>query len=95
MSDEKYLTLAEVKEILDAEREIRDLNTEQLYALTHAERFAKLSAKDARKLVEELIEIGGSGGFWRGRVLAGAGGFEIFCKFLEIYSAECLIQGRP
>ena len=57
MSDEKYLTLAEVKEILEAEQEIRQLNTEQNYALTHAQRFAKLSAKDSRKLVEELVEI--------------------------------------
>jgi DNA-directed RNA polymerase subunit F len=54
---EDYLTLAEIKEILKKEQGNRELNMEQKYALEHAEHFAKLSAKDSRKLVKELIKI--------------------------------------
>ena len=54
---EEYLTLAEIKEILKKEQENRELNMEQKYALEHAEHFAKLSAKDSRKLVKDLVKI--------------------------------------
>ena len=54
---EEYLTLAEIKELLEKEQEVRVLTMEQNYALEHAIKYSKLSAKDARKLVNELIEI--------------------------------------
>ncbi len=53
----KYLTLAEVKDILREENEKRELNSLQKSALAHAEEFAKLSAEDSRKLVEELMQL--------------------------------------
>ena len=53
----KYLTLAEVKDILREENEKRDLNPLQKSALAHSEEFAKLSAEDSRKLVEELMQL--------------------------------------
>lgn len=55
--DEKLLTLAEVKEILESEEKIRELNTEQKYALEHARTFARISGKDARAMVKELTEL--------------------------------------
>ena len=53
---EEYLTLAEVKELLLKEQAERILTLEQNYTLEHATKFAKLSAKDARKLVKELVK---------------------------------------
>lgn len=53
---EEFLTLAEVKELLLKEQSQRILTLEQNYALEHATRYAKLSAKDARKLVKELMK---------------------------------------
>ncbi len=53
----KYLTLSEVKKLLTEENEKRDLNSLQKSALAHAETFAKLSPEDARKLVEELMQL--------------------------------------
>lgn len=55
---EEFLTLAEVKELLLKEQSQRILTLEQNYALEHATRYAKLNAKDARKLVKELMKIG-------------------------------------
>ena len=57
--DKKYrlVTTAEAKEIFDNEMEIRkDLSNEQKYAREHAQRFGILKAKEANKLVEELME---------------------------------------
>ena len=51
------MTLAEVKELLEKEQENRELTTEQNFALVHAQRFAKLDAKESRKLVEALMKI--------------------------------------
>jgi DNA-directed RNA polymerase subunit F len=53
----KYVTLAEVKEILTEEGKKRELNVYQKAALTHAEGFAKLKADEAKKLVKELMEL--------------------------------------
>ncbi len=50
----KYLTLAEVKEILNEENEKRDLNSLQKAALEHTENFVKITAEESRNLVEEL-----------------------------------------
>ncbi len=54
---EEYLTLAEIKELLKAEQSKRILTLEQNYALEHANKFAKLDAKESRKLVKELMKI--------------------------------------
>ena len=54
---EEYLTLAEIKELLQKEQEVRVLTMEQNYALEHAINYSKLDAKDARKLADELSEI--------------------------------------
>ncbi|MCK5309731.1 MAG: RNA polymerase [Thermoplasmata archaeon] len=54
---EEYLTLAEIKELLEKEQEVRVLTMEQNYALEHATKYSRLDAKDARKLVNELVEI--------------------------------------
>ena len=54
---EEYLTLAEIRELLEKEAEVRPLTMEQNYALEHAIKFSRISAKDARKLVNELVEI--------------------------------------
>ena len=53
----KYVTLAEVKEILTEESKKRDLNVYQKAALSHAEEFAKLKPDEAKKLVEELMTL--------------------------------------
>ncbi len=54
---EEYLTLVEIKELLTKEQKKRTLTTEQNYSLEHATRFSKLSAKDSKKLVKELMGI--------------------------------------
>ncbi len=54
---EEYLTLAEIKELLQKEQEVRVLTMEQNYALEHAIKYARLDAKDARKLADELAGI--------------------------------------
>jgi DNA-directed RNA polymerase subunit F len=54
---EEFLTLAEIKELLTKEQKNRTLTTEQNYSLEHSTRFAKLSSKDAKKLVKELEKI--------------------------------------
>ena len=54
---EEFLTLAEIKELLDKEQKKRELTSEQNFAHEHAKLFAKLSAKDAKKLVKELSGI--------------------------------------
>ena len=53
----KYLTLAEVKELLREENEKRDLNSLQKSALIHAEEFAKLKKEEIEKLIDELINL--------------------------------------
>jgi len=56
----KYITLAEVKEILEEENESRgELNHEQGFALQHARATARLPGKRARALVEKLMEVEG------------------------------------
>lgn len=55
---EDFLTLAEVKELLQKEKKERgELSSDQGYALQHAETFARLTAKKAVKLVKELLEV--------------------------------------
>lgn len=54
---EEFLTLAEIKELLDKEQKKRELTSEQNYAHEHAKQFSKISAKDAKKLAKELTGI--------------------------------------
>lgn len=56
--DERYVTLAEVKEMLEkAEAEREELSYEQKLAVEHARRFVRFSAEDAQKLLKDLKEI--------------------------------------
>lgn len=59
---EELLTLAEIKEVLDKIEEERakagkELRYEQKRAVEHAKKFARLSSKDAKKMVEELLKL--------------------------------------
>jgi DNA-directed RNA polymerase subunit F len=53
---DNYLTLAEVKELLEAEGAKRELTDFQKSAVAHAVQFVKLDAKSSRKLVNELMK---------------------------------------
>lgn len=54
---EKYVSLAEVKGLLEAESEKRDLSTQQRAALDHAQAIVKLSVADTEKLIAEVKEL--------------------------------------
>jgi DNA-directed RNA polymerase subunit F len=54
---EEFLTLAEIKELLDKEQKTRELTSDQNFAHEHAKQFSRTSAKDAKKLVKELTGI--------------------------------------
>ncbi len=58
MSEEepRYVSLAEVKELLSEESEERELRYEQSLALSHAETFVKLSLEETEDLIEDLME---------------------------------------
>ncbi len=58
MPEERLVALAEVKEMLEQESKDRtELANEQKVALDHASKFAKLSVKDAHKLLADLKEL--------------------------------------
>ena len=58
MTKEEYLSLADVKELLEKEKDNREeLMPEQKLALSHAESFAKLSKTKVKKLVAELVKM--------------------------------------
>ncbi|MDG6220787.1 MAG: RNA polymerase Rpb4 family protein [Candidatus Thermoplasmatota archaeon] len=60
MGEERNLTLAEVKEILEEENEARgELNHEQGFALQHVRSVVRIPAKRTRSVVEELMGIEG------------------------------------
>jgi DNA-directed RNA polymerase subunit F len=54
---DSYLTLAEVKELLETEGAKRELNEFQKMAAAHAVQFVKLDAKTSRKLVNDLMKV--------------------------------------
>ena len=54
---ERYVTLSEVKELLDEAGEERELSMEQKFALYHAETFSRISKEDAEELVKKLLKI--------------------------------------
>ncbi len=58
MKKEEYLSLADVKELLEKEKDNREeLMPEQKLALSHADAFAKLSKTKVKKLVAELVKM--------------------------------------
>lgn len=58
MAEEEYLSLAEVKKILEKERDHREeLMPEQKLALSHADAFTKLSPTKAKQMVSELMKM--------------------------------------
>lgn len=53
-----FLSLSEVKELLQKEKEERgELSPEQGYALQHSEAFARLTPKKTQKLAKSLLEM--------------------------------------
>lgn len=58
MEDKKHLTLAEVKDIITERQAEGELTAEQKLALEHAQKFARVDTKKAKKLVKELLELG-------------------------------------
>ena len=57
-SGEKPVTIAEVLELLEAQKKKGELGYTQRLALDHAQKFAKLEAGKARELVKELVALG-------------------------------------
>ncbi len=57
MSEDRYVTLAEVKRLMEAEDEERELTSEQKMVMEHASKFSKLSIDDTTALRDELIEV--------------------------------------
>lgn len=55
---EEFLSLSEVKKILEKEKKEREeLTQEQTLALEHAKRFSKLSPKQAGEMMKELMRV--------------------------------------
>ncbi len=52
--ESRYVSLAEVKDILKEEAEKRELTYEQSLALSHAEQFVKLNKEETDELIEKL-----------------------------------------
>lgn len=55
--EERGISIAEAKEMLDAEAEVREFSLSQRFAREHADVFARLSAEDAKELQAELAEM--------------------------------------
>src|SRR5438552_15316625 len=56
--EESYVSLAELKVILEKEKTARgELNPEQQYSLSHAALFARVPADKVPAIVKELVEI--------------------------------------
>ena len=53
----KYVSLAEVKTLLEKEEKKRELTYEQKLALEHAKHFAKIGVTKAKKMAQELTEL--------------------------------------
>ncbi|KAA0006946.1 MAG: RNA polymerase [Thermoplasmata archaeon] len=57
MEKERYVSIAEVKDILKRiQKEREELTHEQKVALRHAEAFARLSVSKTKELIKELLE---------------------------------------
>ncbi len=57
--ESQYVTLVEVKKMLEREQEERgeDLTFEQDLALTHSQKYAKLDTKLAENMIHELVQL--------------------------------------
>ncbi|KUO41901.1 MAG: hypothetical protein APU95_04065 [Hadesarchaea archaeon YNP_N21] len=55
---EKPVTLAEVLEILEKQKKRGELEYAQRLTYDYAQKFSKLSAKQAKELLEELLKLG-------------------------------------
>ena len=56
--EEQYLSLAEIKDLLEKEKVTRgELSQEQQYALSHATTFARVDPAKVPAVVKELMEI--------------------------------------
>ncbi len=58
MEDKKILSLAEVRDTIVERQNDGELSAEQKMALEHSQKFARIDAKKARKLVKDLLELG-------------------------------------
>jgi DNA-directed RNA polymerase subunit F len=58
MSEERYVTLAEVKQLLEEASEGRELTPDQKLSLDHAQKVVQLTPEKARELQAELSKLG-------------------------------------
>jgi len=58
MSEERYVTLPEVKQLLEEASEGRELTADQKLSLDHAQKVAQLTPEKARELQAELAKLG-------------------------------------
>ncbi|MBI0582918.1 MAG: hypothetical protein ISF22_01685 [Methanomassiliicoccus sp.] len=58
MSEERYVPLSEVKQLLEEAEGGRELSPDQKLALDHSQKVAKLEPEEARKLQAELGKLG-------------------------------------
>lgn len=58
MSEERYVTLAEVKQLLEEAASTRELTPDQKASLDHASKVARLTPEQAKKLQAELSKLG-------------------------------------
>ncbi len=54
---ERYVTLGEVKELMEKAQEERELTMEQKFVLNHANSFSRINKEDAEELIEKLMEL--------------------------------------
>ncbi|UCF08976.1 MAG: RNA polymerase [Thermoplasmata archaeon] len=55
--ESRYVSLAEVKNLLEKEAKKRELSYEQNLALDHAKHFSAISMTKAKKMADELMEL--------------------------------------
>ena len=67
--EKNYVTLPEAREILEKAAEERELTYEQNLALQHAQQFAKLDPKKAKKMKEDLLKIEGINEYYATRIV--------------------------
>ncbi len=58
MNKGRYVSLAEAKQMLDKESELRDLTPDQRAAQEHAGKIAKLSEDDSKRVVADVLALG-------------------------------------
>lgn len=58
MPEDHYVTLAEVKQLLDEAGEARELSPDQKLAQDHAQKISRLDPDKAQQLRDELLKLG-------------------------------------